>query len=329
MTMNKKTNLLHMLEGRPHEHIPVSFFQHFLPEDATGKRCVDAHVKFYKETDFDFIKIMHDGLTAPCSLTPDRIEDLAGYSPRRADSAYVQEYLSRAGMINDRINSEVYTYCNIFTPFTLLRRIGDEKLLDFIRKDKRFIRDVLCRMGEDIAWLSEKMIKDAGCLGVFLAIQGAETGLFTPEEYKEIIEPSDLIVTNAASDASPYNILHFCGWNGIKNQLALWQDYKGNTVNWAIYVEELPLPEGRKYFGMGNCMGGFDNRRDRLLYAGTREAVQAETTRILEQYLAAFGTSDHLMLGADCSFLPDFETRRFSWVTEALYTWEQKRGESI
>ena len=162
-------------------------------------------------------------------------------------------------MVNDRIGTEVYTYCNIFTPFTLLRRIGDDRLLAFLKKDRELIKDILLRMGEDIAYLSEKVIQDAGCIGVFLAMQGAETGLFTPDEFMEIIEPSDRLVTDTASKASPYNILHFCGWNGVKNQLELWRDYPGNAVNWAIYIEGLTLPEGRKYFRMRNCMGGFDS----------------------------------------------------------------------
>lgn len=33
---------------------------------------------------------------------------------------------------------------------------------------------------------------------------------------------------------------------------------------------------------------------------------------------------DGLMLGADCSFLPDFETQRFCWVTDELRNWERR-----
>jgi uroporphyrinogen decarboxylase len=180
-------------------------------------------------------------------------------------------------------------------------------------------------MGEDIAYLTEKIIQEAGCLGVFLALQGAESGMFTPEEYLDIVAPSDRLVVDTAADCSAYNILHYCGWNGIKNQLELWKDYRGNTVNWAIYVEELSLPEGRRYFGMKNCLGGFDNRRTELLYRGTRDQIEAETIRIVEQYQEAFGSCEHLMLGADCSFLTDFETERFRWVTQALQKWEKGR----
>lgn len=34
--VQKKENLRRMLEGQPHEHIPVSFFQHLKPEELHG-----------------------------------------------------------------------------------------------------------------------------------------------------------------------------------------------------------------------------------------------------------------------------------------------------
>ena len=77
-------------------------------------------------------------------------------------------------------------------------------------------------------------------------------------------------------------------------------------------------------FGMRNCMGGFDNRRGKLLYAGTEKESRQETVNILETYRKAFGSMDGLMLGADCSFLPDFETQRFCWVTDELRNWERR-----
>ena len=75
---------------------------------------------------------------------------------------------------------------------------------------------------------------------------------------------------------------------------------------------------------MRNCLGGFDNRRGKLLYSGTQEEIRQETRHILETYRRTFGNTDGLMLGADCSFLPDFETERFCWVTEALREWERE-----
>ena len=73
---------------------------------------------------------------------------------------------------------------------------------------------------------------------------------------------------------------------------------------------------GRKYFGMRPVMVGFDNRKNGLLYCGSQAQVEEETRRIIEMYRRTFGSTDTLILGADCSFLTDFSPERFRWVLD-------------
>ena len=202
--VQKKENLRRMLEGQPHEHIPVSFFQHLKPEELHGEACVKAHIRFYKQTDPDFLKIMHDGLTAPVDLGLTSLEELKAYRPIKGQNPYIREYLERALRINESLADETDTYSNIFSPFTLLRRIGDDRLLGFLREDPQAVKDALLFMGEDLAYLSEKLIQEAGCLGIFLAMQGAENGLFTPEEFADYIAPSEQLVLSAAQESSSF-----------------------------------------------------------------------------------------------------------------------------
>lgn len=322
MEYDKKQNLRDMLNQKPHPHIPVSFFQHFPVEDTKGRRCVDAHLQFARQTNFDFLKIMHDGLTAPVTLTPASFGELQEYRPLKQRNPYIREYLERAKGVNEGLCGELDTYCNVFSPMTLLRRIGEEKWKSFYKQNPTAMRDILLFMGEDIAYLCEKLLTEAGCMGIFLALQGAERGFLNPEEYLETVQESDKIVIQSAEAHSSYNMLHFCGWNGIPNQLELWREYPGNVVNWDTHVEKLSLSAGRSYFRMRNCFGGLDNRRGGILYAGTRKEVEAETIRILEDYKNTFGSTDGLMLGGDCSYLPDFETERFEWVIQTVRRWE-------
>lgn len=314
--MDKKENLRCALTGQPHDWVPASFFFHLKPHELEGEACTRFHVNFYRKTDVDFLKVMHDGLTAPCTLSPQGLGELKDYRPGRESNAYVSAYLDRVCRVSDALGGDAAVYANIFSPFTLLRRIGEERLLSYIREDASAVRDVLCRMAEDIGWMAEQMVRKAGCMGNFLAFQGAESNLFSVEEYENWIQESDRILLDAANQASPYNILHFCGWNQVKNHLEVWKDYPGCVVNWAIYVEELSLEEGRKYFGMRPVMGGFDNRKTGLLYRGSQAQVEEETRRIIEAYRLAFGSTDALILGADCSFLTDFSPERFRWVLD-------------
>lgn len=320
MEMTKKERLEAALQGRPLDRPPVSFWRHFAGEDAQGKRCVERHVEFYRATDLDFVKVMHDGLTAPCSLDVHGIEDLKAYRPGGRDNPYVRDYLERAKGVVDAVGGEVHVYANVFAPLTLLRRFGDERLRYYVRTDEAVVRGALDALSEDLALLCQLLVREAGCFGVFAAFQGAEVSRYSDEEFLRIVRPSDLKMLHAANEASDWNILHFCAWDEITNNLERWRDYPGRAVNWAVHVEGLSLAEGREFFDGKAVMGGFDNRRGKLLYSGSREEIAAETRRIVQDYEAAVGTRQGLIVGADCSFLTDFYTERFNWVTEALNT---------
>lgn len=311
--MDKKENLRRTFRGEPHDWIPASFFLHLKQEQLGEKECTQFHLEFYEKTDVDFIKVMHDGLISPCTLSPKGLWELKEYRPGREKNPYIHSYLERVKLVCDGLSGNVDVFANIFSPFTLLRRIGEEKIHYYIQEDHRAVRDVLLWMAEDIGWMAEQMIK-AGCLGNFLAFQGAEKNLFSLEEYEQIIKASDLKVLDMANEASAFNILHFCGWNQVKNNLELWREYPGCVVNWATYVEEMDLEEGWRYFGMRPVLGGFDNRKHGILYGGSKELVEEETRRIVTKYKESVGNVDSLILGADCSFLPDFKEERFRWV---------------
>lgn len=317
--MNKKERVMAALQNKPVDQIPVSFWQHFSDEKRYGKACVNAHEAFYRKTDLDYIKVMHDGLIAPCSLDVKDAADLWAYRPLGEKNPYIRDYVDRCAGVVDRIGDEVYVYCNIFPAMTLLRRIGDAKLHALIDSDKAAVLHAMDVLSEEIALVSRLVIEKAGCLGIFAAFQGAETNRFkTQEAFDEIVRPYDLRVLNAANEVSNYNMLHFCGWDEIPNHLEYYRDYPGCILNWAIYVDNLTLEAGRKYFGGRPVMGGFDNRPGRLLYAASREEVEAETRRVVNGYSNATGSTDGLIIGADCSFRADFDIQRFTWVRETL-----------
>lgn len=315
--MNKKERMLAALENRPTDRIPVTFWRHFTGDDTRGAQCVQAHKEFYRSTDLDCIKVMHDGLIAPCSLDVSDAYDLRAYRPLGTRNPYIREYVDRCKGVVDAIGGEVYVYCNIFPAITLLRRIGDEKLMSLIETDRAAVLHAMDVMSEEIALLGRLVIEEAGCLGIFAAFQGAEQTRFSKkEDFDEIVRPYDLRVLQSANAVSRYNILHFCGWDEIPNHLEYYQSYPGCCVNWAIYVDDLSLEDGRRFFGNRPVLGGFDNRRGRVLYAGTKDEVEAETRRVVKSYKAATGSTDGLILGGDCSYLPDFQLERFSWVRE-------------
>ena len=146
----------------------------------------------------------------------------------------------------------------------------------------------------------------------YYCVQNAEEFRFTAEEYKKIVTPAELAVLEYANTLSDNNILHCCGWAGDKNRIEVWKDYPARTVNWAVYVEDLSLKDGKNYFG-GRCvLGGFDNRKTGVLYSGSKQAIKDETKRLLKET----GTVG-VILGGDCTVPSDIDHERFSWVREA------------
>lgn len=58
--MDKRTRVLNAMNQKEVDHVPVGFWFHFSGEEAVGESCVQAHLKYYRETDLDFVKVMCD-----------------------------------------------------------------------------------------------------------------------------------------------------------------------------------------------------------------------------------------------------------------------------
>ncbi|MDR0400107.1 MAG: uroporphyrinogen decarboxylase, partial [Treponema sp.] len=102
-----------------------------------------------------------------------------------------------------------------------------------------------------------------------------------------------------------------CGWAGVKNRIENWKDYPARVINWAVYVEDLSLEEGREYFGGKTVLGGFRNTRPGVLFYGTEEEVR----RFTRELIFRFGKRG-LIIGADCTIPNEVDYHRFRWVVE-------------
>ena len=324
--MNRKERVLAALRGEKTDRVPASFWRHFRDETGNppmGRKSAQYHLDFFRETGVDFVKIMYDGFSAPFAF--DKVEtvtDLVRAVASGPKEDYVRDLYERAAWTCELLGEEVCLYFNVFSSFMLLRKIGDDKLARFLEQDKRSVLGVLEEITSTVSRAEEKILRETDCLGLFVCFQGAEESRFSKEEYDEIVLPADLMLLDTANRYSQYNMAHFCAWDGNKNDLSRWKDYPACAVNWAIYVDGLTLPEGKRYFGGRPVLGGFDNRVGSLLYKGTKEEIQKETRRILCEYRDAFGNTNGLIIGADCSILPPFELERFRWVREAV--WEEE-----
>lgn len=322
--MNKRERVLAAMNKQEVDHVPAGFWFHFGGEEAMGDACIQAHLKYYRETDLDFVKIMCDGyFPYPIPIEIKSASDWKKLEPMDKNDPFIREQVERAAGIVKEIGQDRCVFYNVFAPFSSFRfgaeaiGISDAELMKQVREDKNAVMHALDVIGQTNALLAELLITEAGCDGVYYCVQSGEYDRFTPEEYKAVVRPSDLYVLEHANRFSDNNIMHMCGWAGNRNQLALWQDYPVKVVNWAVFVEGMDLDEGRMYFQDRTCLGGYETHWDGkvqegIIYNGTKEELQDYTRKLILGH-----GKRGLMLGGDCTIDSNIDWERIRWILEA------------
>lgn len=323
--------------GRP-ERVPVGFWFHFVddPEANCFRKPsvyinnISGHGLFCCMFKPDFVKIMTDGFfrypnkrflgaeTAAEFGRTKSIGDTHKWIERQVLLANVvrltangHEGLNMADC--EKAGTGIMTFYNIFAPATLFRfgRGNTGKTLaDFIVEDRDAAASALLTAAGDLAILVRRLIEEAHIDGIYFSVQDINDSRIDAQTRAMTLDAANLAVLEAAKGA-PYNILHICGYEGHKNDLAHYADYPAQVFNWATAVEGVPLGAGKRLFGGKPVIGGFANTTDGVLYRGSRAEVEAETAAIL----AEAGTKG-VVLGADCTIPRDISIDRLRWVRD-------------
>ena len=315
--MTKKERVIAAMNNQPVDRPPVGFWFHFKPEQSLGQPCVNAHLDYYNNIGVDIAKLMCDGYfdyPNPVAKAVKEPEDWFKMQPLGPDSEFIRGQVERAKAVKTGLTSDCLVLYNVFAPFSSIRfGTSDALVMRHLRENPAAIEYALDVIAEDNALLCELLLTEAKIDGVYYCVQGGEKDRFTVEEYRKFITPSDLKVLEHANRFSDLNVLHCCGWAGIPNHLEVWQDYPAKAINWACFIENMGLTEGKRFFG-GKCvLGGFDNRKTGLLANGTKEEIQAFARKLVWEA----GTTG-VMLGADCTLPNTISTERIQWVVDAV-----------
>ena len=321
------------LSGKIVERTPASFWLHFPKDQSAGQACIDAHLDFLKRTDVDFLKIMNDGLDYKL---PEGVKITCGadwrqIKPQGKDSTYVREAVERVKAITAAVGDEVATFYTVFAPVTIARHHvvvdyfqpykkeivkggdDDELLRKYLAEDEEAVLQGLDAIAEDTATLIRAVIEEGGATGVFISIMSGEIDRFSREEYFRWVRPTDLKIIEAANAASDYNIVHYCGYTGVPNDLQRWLDYPAKVVNWHTSTDHLDPAQAREVFGSDKILlGGMDNGFESILFKGTEEEIRAEVTR-----LVTTNKDTPFVLGADCTVPPMTDWEHIRWAVDA------------
>lgn len=313
--MDKYTRVMRALDGKSVDRPPVSFWFHFFDELRVGQACVDAHVDYYRQSDIDFIKVMSDGyFEYPIPAHIENAADWYTLKPLDRLDPYIVEQVERMKGIRQAVGEECPVFYSVFAPFSSIRfGTSDDLVMKHLQENPDAVLYALNVIAETNALLAELLITEGGSDGIYYCLQGGEQNRFTAEQYKQWISPSDRYVLDHINRFSDNNLLHFCGWAGIKNHLDVWREYPAKAVNWAIFIEEMGLKEGQQYFGGKAVIGGFDNREGSLLYTGSQEEITQYVNQLRDEF-----KGEGLLIGADCSISADVERSQVKKVVNAL-----------
>jgi len=330
--MDKIERVTAVLEGRPPDRPPVSFWHHFAPEEQAGQAAVEAHLRHLNRFDLDFLKVMNDhgcpgagsGLVGSAvPLTPGvkgvrtnadslkQLRDLPEWSGQEPEFAGQYEVLADLAR---HLKGRVLISTTIFNSWATMRRLYQPperrpgppvmeaaadpisaKLLEMIDQDADAVASALDRVAHGLARFAAGCI-EAGADGVFLSVR--DDWLDGADGgrrklYDRFVRPGDLRILSAVGGGR-FNLLHVCG---TAVDFAAFAEYPVQAIHWADRAAGPAIREVAGTLEPAAC-GGVDNLV--TLPQGTPADCAAEVADALTQ------AGDRPMLIAPgCTYDPD------------------------
>ncbi len=302
--MNKIERVRAALGGEQVDRVPASFWFHFPPAQAHGESSVKAHLKYYRESGIDFLKVMNEH-PYQGNVSVKTPADWKQLRPAPLSSPLYQEQLDEVKGIVDELGDECLIITTIFGPFSSGNHAGGHMVTEHLKADPDSVHQGLATIADSLAEFALACV-DAGASGIYYSAQGGAQDRFTEEAFLYYIKPHDLTILDAIRDHGEFHLLHICK---DRVRLPLYADYPGHAVNWAATKNNLNLQEGRELFNR-SIVGGLDDRG--VVVDGSPEAIKAT----VRQVITGFGT-EGLIVGADCTFPTDIDVSNIRLAVEA------------
>lgn len=292
--MNHFERIEACINGDELDRTPVALWRHFPVDDMRGDTLADAHIAFQKTYDFDLIKVTpssgyflydwgvkdewrgsSEGVRVYTQRVIDQPADWDKLPVLDPYEGHLAEMLVGLEKIIKEVGPNTPIIMTIFNPLSNAKKlVGDENLLDVIRNTPEALHK-----GLEIITASTKKfiseIKKLGGSGIFFAVQHAQHGVLTKEEYELFGRAYDLQVLEDVSDL-PLNMLHLHG-NDVMFDLVA--DYPVQVINWHDLETKPDLAGGKERFKGAVC-GGL--RQWDTMVLGDSDKVREEARMAIE-----------------------------------------------
>lgn len=242
VTPKERVNLV--LAGKAPDRAPFTFWHHFQDSSQPALKHAASTLDFQRRFHLDIVKVMSD-YPYPKGTGQSWYQLKAVASP-------FPEQLKALELISEGLAGQKYFVETIFNPWNVAGKLSSKDAVQqLMRENPQALLDAL----EAIAKSESNHAKaalEAGASGIFLAIDNAQDGILTREQYKKFSEPFDRMVLAAAANA-PLNTLHL---HGDKVYLdVFWKGWPANVINYAVESTGVSFAAARKNF-QGVLMGG-------------------------------------------------------------------------
>jgi uroporphyrinogen decarboxylase len=263
-------------------------WRHFPVDDQTPGGLAAATAHFQRTYDFDLIKVtptssfcikdwgVEDRWNGNPEGTRDytkraiqRPEDWSKLKALSPTKGYLGEQLECLQLLVREFRPGTPVIQTIFSPMSQAKNmVGPEALMVHMRRNPEALRDGLHVIAETTIRFIEETLK-IGIDGVFYAVQHAQFGLLSEDEFDTFCRNYDLPVLEPVRDLW-LNMLHLHG-GAVMFNAAL--DYPSAVINWHDRETQPSLYEAQQRFNGAVC-GGL--RQWDTMVLGTPEQVRAE-----------------------------------------------------
>lgn len=282
------------MRGEIIDRPPVALWRHFPVDDQSPETLAKATLHFQQNYDFDFVKV-----TPASSFC---VRDWGAEDEWRGDTEGTRQYTKRVvhdprdwerlpvldpsaphlaaqleclRLIRAELDSDTPLLQTVFSPLAQAKNLAaNQTVIAHLKSHPEAVMKGLATIAESTRRFVEACL-DTGIDGAFYAIQHAQTGLLTGEEYQTFGLTHDTRALEPAKDLW-CNLLHLHGHNinfSLTDQLGF------PIVNWHDRETGPSLAEAQENFQGVTC-GGL--RQDTLVY-GNQIDVQDEAWNAMLQ----------------------------------------------
>lgn len=293
--MNKRERVYAAMEGQPVDRVPLSLWRHFHKRDQKPGGLATATLEFYRQYDFDLIKLTPSGLypiedwgaqiafsnsdlepptlRKPVIKKPEDWRNLPTLSS--TTGAYGRELEAIRQLVSQLDEADAPVLMTIFSPLTIAYKLAGDALLDHLHNYPTDVHIGLATIAETTSRFADLAL-EAGADGIFFASQLSRSDLLTEEMCQTFVVRYDLIALERVKSQPAPLVLHLHGTNPHFETV---NQYPAHAVSWHNHETGPSITEVMQLTNK-TLMTGLDLM---TLKEGTFEEVAAQAREVIEQ----------------------------------------------